>query len=247
MDLQSNQCWISVRLSAKHYYFGKQYKFQNLVLLYIETKLGPCWKNAEARLQRHNPVGHPFYPVWSCLALHSWPRKRLTHWIRGTQTSLTSIPRGVPQRWAAICFEEKMGKFVFHFFFFFLQKFNSESEKLSYWNKYFPTKKVVFQQVSIFWCKQIYCGKIPNKLYFGVLQKKNVARENYWNGIYKGTHMILYRLQIKWQGSIWDKDLREFNLSFLGQWKSLIQETQPEINKQTNSVPTTTSHDFISL
>lgn len=132
-------------------------------------------------------------------------------------------------------------------FFFFLQKFNSESEKLSYWNKYFPTKKVVFQQVSIFWCKQIYCGKIPNKLYFGVLQKKNVARENYWNGIYKGTHMILYRLQIKWQGSIWDKDLREFNLSFLGQWKSLIQETQPEINKQTNSVPTTTSHAFISL
>lgn len=78
-------------------------------------------------------------------------------------------------------------------------------------------------------------------------KKKSVARENYWNGIYKGTHMILYRLQIKWQGSIWDKDLREFNLSFLGQWKSLIEETQPEINKQTNSVPTTTSHDFISL
>lgn len=171
MDLQSNQCWISVRLSAKHYYFGKQYKFQNLVLLYIETKLGPCWKNAEARLQRHNPVGHPFYPVWSCLALHSWPRKRLTHWIRGTQTSLTSIPRGVPQRWAAICFEEKMGKFVFRFFFSSRNSILNLRSFLTGTNT-FPQKKLCFSKSAFSDANKYIVGKFPTSFTLESFRKK---------------------------------------------------------------------------
>lgn len=79
-------------------------------------------------------------------------------------------------------------------------------------------------------------------------RKKNHARENYRNGIYKGTH-TWFSVEFKHNDMAISrtKTLKAFNLSFLEQSKSLIQENQPEINKQPNSVPSIHKPQFIQF
>lgn len=142
----------------------------------------------------------------------------------------------------------KEWKVVFFFFFnaFLLRELLNLRSLLTGTNIFH--KRVPFPQVGIFAYKQIDCGKIPTKLYSGAFQKKNHARENYRNGIYKGIHM-LSSIELKHSDMAISrtKTWRHLTFHFFEQQKSLIQENQSEINKQQNSVPFITSYNLFSL
>lgn len=161
-------------------------------------KLGPSWKNAGTGIKRQNPVRILLFTrseaVQLCIAgpeanmLNQWDLNLSCPYPPGNAWTLSSH-----------LFWGKEGKVCLSLFFPEIHFWIWEAFLLE---QILSHKKVPFQQVSIFRYKQIHCGKIPTKLYFGVLQKKSCKGELLEWHLQRDTRMILYRVQIKWHGGI---------------------------------------------